>query len=78
MAIPEKPLEVNAEIKDLTLGEVSLFNKDGFDTYRFVRFLIERTNWTVDEVHAITVGELEQVARQLGEAVQRRAVPLSS
>lgn len=78
MAIPDKPLEVNIEVKSLTLGELKLFSKQGFDFYKLSQFLEQHTNWTPDEIEAITLDELEDVAKQLGEAIQRAAVPLPS
>jgi len=78
MAIPDKPLEVNVDVKNLTLGEMKIFSKDGFDFYRLNLFLAKHTNWTPEEVDAITIGELEEVAKQLGDAIQRQAVPLQS
>lgn len=78
MTIPSKPLEVNVEVKSLTLGELKLFSPQGFDFYRFTQFLAKHTSWTPEEIDAITVGELEEVAKQLGDAIQRRAVPLPS
>lgn len=78
MTIPDKPLEVNVDIKSLTLGEVKLFSAGGFDFVRFCDFLARHTNWTAEEIDAITIGELEDVARQLGGAIQAAAVPLPS
>lgn len=78
MAIPDKPLEMTVELKDLTLKEMKLFSADGFDFYRFTKFLEDHTTWTADEIDAVTVGELEEVAKQLGAAIQARAVPLVS
>lgn len=78
MTIPDRPLEVNIEVKDLTLGELRLFSPSGFDFNRLAEFLERHTNWTPDEINAITVAELEGVAKQLGDAVARRAVPLPS
>jgi len=78
MAIPKNPLEVNTELRKLTLGELKLFSQQGFDFYKFTEFLATRTNWTPDEIDRITIDELEDVARQLGEAIQKQAVPLVS
>lgn len=78
MAIPEKPLEVNTEVKHLTLGEMCIFSPKGFDIYELRAFLIRRTNWSQDEIDAITLEELEDVARQLGEKLNQSAVPLAN
>lgn len=78
MTIPDKPLEVTIDLKDLTLKEMKLFSAEGFDFYRFTEFLAKHTNWSGDEIDAVTVGELEEVAKQLGAAIQARAVPLAT
>lgn len=78
MAIPDKVLEVKVDLEELTLDEVCLFSPGGFEMVAFRTFLRERTNWSREEIGAIKVGELKQVAEKLGEAVQKLAVPLAS
>lgn len=78
MAIPDKTLEVKVDLEELTLDEVCLFSPGGFEMVAFRTFLRERTNWSREEIGAIKVGELKEVAEKLGEAVQKTAVPLAS
>ena len=78
MAIPEKPLEVTADIQQMTIGELKIFSKKGFDFFDFRQFMIDHTNWTEAEIDSITLAEMEAVAMQLGEALKAKAVPLPS
>lgn len=75
MTIPDKPLTVKVEANDLTLDEVCLFQPGGFEIIAFRTFLRERTNWTHAEVGALKVGELQEVAEHLRDALRSTAVP---
>lgn len=79
MAIPEKPLELNVDPDDLTLDEMALFSKKGFDWYDFRQFLIDHSvNWTPEEIGKIKIGELEVVGEQVSQAATKVAVPLAN
>jgi len=78
MTIPDKPLTVTADLSNLTLGELRVFSKKGFDLFDFIQFLIDHTTWSEEEICEITVGEMEQIAVQLGEALKAKAIPLPS
>ena len=78
MAIPDKALEVTADLNKLTVGDLKVFSRKGFDFYDFRQFLIDHTNWMEDEIDTITLEELTNVAEQLGEALKAKAVPLPS
>jgi len=79
MTIPTRPLVVNLDPTALTLGELVLFNPgtlNGIEIAIGVRqFLIDHTEWTVAEINAIQIAELEQVALQLTERFKEVAVP---
>jgi len=55
-----------------------LMTKKGFDLYEFHEFLAKHTNYTLDEVLDMTNDELSNIAEQLGEAIQKKSVPLSN
>jgi hypothetical protein len=88
MAIPTTPLEINFDPDRMTLGDNELLRSEGRTgesipeqmefTHLFAEFLIQHSNWSRDEVHRITFTELQEVARQIGAAMQARAVPLAS
>lgn len=78
MAIPEKPLELDVDANNLTLDEMALMSKKGFDWYDFRQFLIDHAvNWTAEEIGKVVVGELETVAEQVQKAAEKVAVPLA-
>lgn len=79
MAIPKKPLELNVNAKDLTLDEMALLERKGFNWYDFRQFLIDHAaNWSAEEVGKITIGELDVIGEQIKEAAEKVAVPLAS
>ena len=82
MTIPEKPLEFNDfEPNDLTLDEMALFDMDDINmSYpnKLRKFLIAHSNWSKEEIGAITIGELKNIGEQLTEAIQREVIPLPS
>lgn len=79
MAIPDRPLELNINVNELTLDEMVLFSEKGFNWFDFRQFLIDHViNWTHDEIGAVTIGELQKVAEQIREAVEQNAVPLAN
>ena len=78
MAIPDQPLIVNVDIKQLTLGEVCLFDPKGFNIVDLRKFFVRRTNWTLEDIDEVTMEELEEVVKQLGEKLNQAAVPLES
>lgn len=75
MAIPTKPLELTLDPKKLTLGDVALFEPDGFTARGLISFLVRYSNWTAAEVASITLEEFETLAPQIGESLKSTAVP---
>jgi hypothetical protein len=85
MAVPEKPLELDKGVNELTLEDAALFDTDEWKdnpmgtVNKLRKFLIKHSiSWTKQEINAMEIGELAEIATQLGEAIQRQAVPLSS
>ena len=79
MAIPDKPLEFLTDPDRIKNREMKLFTTQGFDYYKILAFLAEHTNWTMEELDEIDMGEMREiVAPQLGEALNKKTVPLSS
>lgn len=87
MAIPDRPLDLNLDsdtLQDMTLEDVAIFDSDTAASRPFVwinqvrRFLVKySTTWTAAEINAITIAEMEGVAKQLTEAINSVAVPLA-
>lgn len=76
MAIPASPLVVKQfDVNNLTLDEWELFEAGGFTASGFKRFLLEHSNWNKAEIGKITIGELKDVADQLGKAINEAIVP---
>lgn len=78
MTIPDKPLKIDIDLADLTLGELALFSGEGFSAFEFREFLIDKTNWPRREINAIKVSELQEIAEQVKGEVEKLAVPLAS
>lgn len=76
--LPNTPLILNYNPDAVTLDELCLFEPDGFTATGFRQFLRDHTNWTRSEIGKITVTEMQDVAKQLAEAIQQAAVPLAS
>ena len=79
MAIPASPLVVkDFNPQEFTLDELEIFEAGGFTASGFKKFLIAHTNWTKSEIGAIKLGELKDIAEQLGKAINEAAVPKAS
>ena len=78
MTIPSKPLEVNLDTSELTLGELMIFEPGSFTISGFVQFVGNHTNWTDEDIKAVTVNEMKDVTEQLRAALQSVSVPLAS
>lgn len=78
MAIPDKPLEVDIDTAKMTLGELMIFEPGGFTVGGFVQFVANHTNWTVEDIKAVTVEEMKEVTDKLREALQSVSVPLAN
>lgn len=81
MTIPDKPLALHYDPSNPTLGEIRLFNlKSGMTPADRVEaltmFLLEHSDWTPAEIHAIKSKELLDVGKQIGERLRADAVPL--
>mgnify|MGYP001600189206 CR=1 FL=1 len=76
MAIPDKPLQVRFNPAEITLDELCLFEPDGFSLVGFREFLRNHTNWDRAEIGSISLTELEQVAKDLAEEIEKLSIPL--
>jgi len=78
VTIPDKALKIDLKKTggELTLDEMCLFQPGGFNLVEFRALLRTRSNWTHEEIGGLIGSELEEVAKQLGEALKRSAVPL--
>jgi len=75
VAIPDKALELTLDPSNLTLDDLELFEDGGFSVKGFKAFMARYSNWTKTQVGALTVAELRDVAKQLGERLKEAAVP---
>lgn len=85
MTIPDAPLELSVDVGELTLEEAAIFDGEEARSNTMTwlnklrKFLLTySTSWTPQQINALKINELEEIASQLGEALQRAAVPLAT
>lgn len=78
MTIPAEPLKLSFDVENLTLDEVEMFQEpEAFRVSTFKRFVAKWSNWTKEQVGALTLGEMKSlapvIARQLNESISPKA-----
>ena len=76
--IPAETLKLTLDTDNLTLDEAVLFDPEGFSLIGFKNFLVKYGSWSKKEVGNITLGELKDVAQQVGESLKDLSVPKGS
>lgn len=74
MAIPSEQLKLSVDVDALTLDDLELF--EDFKVSRFKAFMQAHSNWTAEQIGALTIAEMrDKVAPAIGAALKGAAIP---
>ena len=73
-----KPLELDVDPNEITVDESCLFESNGFSIVGFRAFLAKYSNWTLAEIGALKITELDTVLSAMSQKLEDKAVPKTS
>ena len=75
MSLPVEALTIKIDPDQLTVDDMILFEAGGFKFSSFKSFLASHSNWSSEQIGALTMSEAKEVVKEIATQIAQGAIP---